>query len=212
MQTFDDAAALIVYVAVPIAVPLLEFVSCWFIDKAPKEFEVAPVTFVGNTLHVNKVPGTLDSGVTSLLAPEQIALLVSEITFATGLTLTVYSLGANEHSPADAFISYVTEAGLTPALFNVWRIAFPFPATAPETPVFDLIVQENVAVATFDVSVTSVWPPEHKSRCVAGEIIKVGKGFTFSLTDLGLPLHELFFGVIEYVANPEMLTFSRVSF
>jgi hypothetical protein len=86
---------------------------------------------------------------------------------------------------------------------NTWDILEPLPALAPETPICTT-VQAKVVPETLLVKAIDGATPE-QTVCELGVATTSGVGFTVIVTVLGVPVHPFAFGLMVYIAVPEVL-------
>jgi len=110
------------------------------------QLKVAPATLLLNAMFV--------------LAELQIVVWPNEVTFGTGLTVTVMLTGAPEHEFAAGVTTYVTVPGVIPGLTTICDITDPPDAFAPVIPPdIEPTVQLKVAPATLLVRAILVDEP-----------------------------------------------------
>lgn len=191
------ASGVIVYVAVPGTVPVVES-DCAMDVPLPAD---APETPDWETVQEKVVPDTLPVSPMDVLLPEQMVCVEGvAVTTGIGLTVTVTVTGVPEQPLAVGVMVYTAVPGELPVADNVCATEVPEPAAPPDTPVCTT-VQLNVAVATLLVSAMEVTPPE-QSVWDVGVAVTVGTGFTVIVTVIGVPGQPPDVGVIVYTAVP----------
>jgi len=185
------AVGVIVYVAVPAALPVA--VRTWLmVDPLPAD---APLTPDWLTVQLKMVPATgLLSAMDGATPEHTVCEAGVATTVGVGLTVIVTVIGVPGQPLAVGVIVYVAVPAALPVAVRTWLMVDPLPADAPLTPDW-LTVQLKMVPATGLLSAMDGATPEH-TVCKAGVATTVGVGLITTVVVAVTAAHPPVAGVV----------------